>query len=219
MSKLSYSLFMILVFVAVFQTTAFGMVVADTECPYLPGPAVGNSRCTTVTTCERTDCAPVVTNAGTPGVVLGGMINCDNCAGCPDNPPSPMVCLEHLEACFTESLNVSVNSAITTGIPGIEAEIGSTIGAEDGREVCHGVTCGTENFPPCKMGSYTATQTATNGITATMTHKYVWRKEWIGGPWPCPIGQVSKEDAGTRKLIDIFRKELKQQLTNSEGKA
>jgi hypothetical protein len=165
---------------------AYGLTVPDDECPNNWPDEVSPAECSYTHTCTRSDGAAEITDTGTPDTVLGAALDCDNCdPGCPETVPPPMTCTDTLTVTYTESLSATVSGNIEVGGPGIKASLGSTIGAEDGRQMSGSVTCGSGAFAPCKKGSYNAQMNVYLNIKAKMVHTYTWNATKVSGPSSC----------------------------------
>lgn len=164
----------------------------------VPNPChwISPAECTYTHYYERSDSGASVTDPGTVNKAYStGEIDCNNC----NDPNNTMECSQTLEASFTESLSVSVNSAITVGGPIIEAELGNSIGSEQGRAITLSITCG-GSVGPCSRSKYKAYQSARLGKKAEVTHTYTCFIETKSGPNPpCNVGNVASQSGGTRK--------------------
>ena len=163
-----------ILFLQIMCTHVYSITVPRDECRKNWGPEIGASDCKGSHVCTRFDGPASITAAGTPTVILGEEIVCENCMGCPDSEPPTMLCVEDLQVSFTESLNVSISTEISIDVEVIKSAITSAIGAEDSRTVSLSAQCGSENFPPCKKGKYTVSMTAMKGKKAQVPHKYTW---------------------------------------------
>jgi len=121
------------------------------------------------TWCERENGAIYVIHGGTPGYVIGGTLECDNCINCQDCPPlpPPMLCTKNLQVCFTESVSFDIQVGGEAG-KAIKAALTAAIGFSISREVCANVTCGSEAVPPCTTAKYEARMNVVTGITYEM---------------------------------------------------
>jgi len=77
--------------------------------------------------CSRSDTAPYVINPGTLITIIGTGFECQNCFGCPDNPPPAQVCLGTVEVEFEESVTVNVSSQVTVGYAFVESSLYASI--------------------------------------------------------------------------------------------
>lgn len=160
---------------------------------------IGNAACTNSVWYERNDSGLTLTDAGSPEKVYGkgdttGTLDCNNCA----DESSTMNCSTTLNADFTEAFSAQLSSQLTVGGPVVEASLGSTIGAENGKSVGFSTTCG-GSVPPETWSTYTVYQNVTKGRKAKISHIYTCKSKTTGGPVPdCPINNTVSQPGGSR---------------------
>lgn len=113
--------------------------------------------------CDRTDGAPYLIQAGTPGVVVGGNHSCRNCSNCPNCPPPPQLCSQTLQVCFTQTISFDIQIGGEAG-EGIKGQLAAAIGFSSSTQVCLSVTCGSENIPGCTWATYAAKMNTLNNV-------------------------------------------------------
>lgn len=82
-------------------------------------------------TCTRGDSQARVIADGVENVAMVST-SCRNCDGCPCTPPPTMNCGSQASVSQTTTATSQIDSRITIGIPGIEAGLGSALGAQIG---------------------------------------------------------------------------------------
>lgn len=127
--------------------------------------------------CMRIDDPPVLKAEGTQNV-LNAHLKCSNCDGCPENPPLVTLhCDVGGQIAFTQTATASINSQITVGVPGLEAQLGATLGLAIGTTMTVSVNCSAD-APPCVEADLRASLSTINGRTASIRHRW-----WVSGVW------------------------------------
>lgn len=127
--------------------------------------------------CMRIDDPPVLTSEGTPSVLNAHLV-CSNCDGCPENPPLVTLhCDVGGQIAFTQTATASINSLITVGVPGLEAQLGATLGLAIGATMTVSVNCAAD-VPPCVEADLSASLATIIGRTARIRHRW-----WVSGLW------------------------------------
>jgi hypothetical protein len=159
-------------------STAVALTVPSSECPLPPIPVLTGPNCSVSFNCMRTDLPAVLVNPGTRVEIGGNTISCDNCAGCPQDPPPPMTCLDTLTVSHTEFRNYSISPKISVeASKTIKWELAGAIQWGSQTTFTPGITCGTSSFPPCSKAdpAYQAFMQVWTGRKATMSHDYNWQ--------------------------------------------
>ena len=154
------------------------LTVPVSECNGCTLPTDVDDCCEAVATwCKRRDDPPVVTFAGVP-TIIGTWGLCENCYGCPENPPTGAVIVEFGSSLSSEqSASITVQAGISAGIPGLEASMSTALGAQVGVTVTVHGNC-TISCEPCVQKSAEDTLTIWNGKAAVIDH--TWS---MGGLW------------------------------------
>jgi len=122
--------------------------------------------------CSRVDSAPYCTNAGTPGLIVGATVTCDNCTdNCPECPPPPVNCQQSLQVCFNQTVTVNLAPGISGG-EGIKAELKAAIGISESKTVCATLQCGPPSLPGCQWVKFAAIMNVLYGVSYAIDHTY-----------------------------------------------
>jgi hypothetical protein len=172
--------------------TAGGAIVPLSECSFcaLPGGPLPQGCFFRRTWCDRLDYTPIQLSPGNASFAYSQIHACDNCVGCPDNPPgSPLHCFATLQACFTESITYSIAAGIQAGIPAIQGSFSSSAGITHGQQVCATGECGSPGPPPCNYAEYQLQMQTFNGVVYRMRHQYT-----TGGQINAHVGMTCTMD-------------------------
>ena len=140
------------------------------------------------TSCRRKDLGAVLTDYGENyGIYMEGF--CENCYGCPEDPPSAPITVDFGGSLSAEqTASASIEVGIVAGIPGLEASLSATLGATVGTTLTvHGscsVTC-----VPCVQRIARATLTVTAGRAAQIEHQWRAYGAWATVPGCALWGQ------------------------------
>lgn len=129
------------------------------------------------TSCRRKDLGAVLTDYGENyGIYMEGF--CENCYGCPEDPPSAPITVDFGGSLSAEqTASASIEAGIVAGIPGLEASMSTALGAQVGVTVTVHGNC-TISCEPCVQKSAEDTLTIWNGKAAVIDH--TWS---MGGLW------------------------------------
>lgn len=183
------------------EATAQSMLVPLSECSCTRPIDVDDCCKATQQWCSRFDGPGVVTAAGTPMVLISSA-RCENCGGCPDNPPqNDLECTSVAELSYTETASSTISSQVTVGIPGINASLSAALGMAVNTTATVSNSC-TIIAAPCFIAAVQNSLTVTIGKTAQVAHQWttggVWTKRWYCLPGACPIaGNPWNQPCGT----------------------
>ncbi len=127
--------------------------------------------------CVRIDYEPEVVSPGIPSTI-GSLLTCDNCGGCPDDPPSgSLTCDAGAGVQFTVTATASISAQITGSISGIQAALGGAVGVAIGTTRIETVNCSYQ-VPPCATVTLRASMDVLSGRSARMRHRWYSTGKW-----------------------------------------